>query len=400
MTNKTAIIQGSFPGGKPHASVLLQAKLRGLHTGSSTIYQIDSRRLNMTSPGQPLPRGVLQKMESVFKTDFSNVRVHTGREAESIGALAFTTGNDIYFATGQYNPDTPHGQRLIGHELTHVVQQKSGKAQNPFGNEIAVVSDPGLEAEAERMVRKVINSSNISNSIQLSRKALRIKSQSTPFFTERKRKRKHNKKSSLKRPAFSRKVRNTLPLQVGEHRRHIIPYYLLRDTVLSWWNEHNDKEEGKKTNYGKITTLISKLNSNTSNLLIGSGIDNTEINVVDRSLSKQRSLLENEKFSSTSIHKAFSGKTVSKRLSFIEKTFIKDPKLSSPDESLILLDDVIFNNRFDWPGGKTEEFVDWRDEYKMFHHLKKYPESCTHEQLLEICGNFLKMKKPSGSHKK
>ena len=164
MNTTIKIIQGSFPGGNPHASVLLQAKIGSQHTGNSTTYQIDSRRLNLTSPGKPLPNGVLQKMESVFKTDFSNVRVHTGREAESIGALAFTSGNNIYFATGQYNPDTPHGQRLLGHELTHVVQQKSGKVTAPLGNEVVVINNPGLEAEAERMSIYVSNSSkNLSD---------------------------------------------------------------------------------------------------------------------------------------------------------------------------------------------------------------------------------------------
>ncbi|MBP2312809.1 DUF4157 domain-containing protein [Azospirillum soli] len=101
--------------------------------------------------GRPLPDGVRQKMESFFKADFSDVRVHVGSEAPSIGALAFTLGSNLYFAPGQYNPDTPHGQQLLGHELTHVVQQRAGRVRNPFGSGIAVVQDPGLEAEADRM---------------------------------------------------------------------------------------------------------------------------------------------------------------------------------------------------------------------------------------------------------
>ncbi len=101
--------------------------------------------------GRPLPESVRQKMESFFKTDFSDVRVHVGTEAPSIGALAFTLGSNLYFAPGQYNPDSPQGQQLLGHELTHVVQQRSGRVRNPFGSGIAVVQDHALEAEADRM---------------------------------------------------------------------------------------------------------------------------------------------------------------------------------------------------------------------------------------------------------
>ena len=101
--------------------------------------------------GQPLPEPVQKKMESFFNTSFADVRIHVGHEASSIGALAFTHGTDLYFAPGQYNPQSTHGQQLLGHELTHVVQQRAGRVRNPLGAVVAVVQDPALEAEAERM---------------------------------------------------------------------------------------------------------------------------------------------------------------------------------------------------------------------------------------------------------
>ena len=109
--------------------------------------------VNLSNPGQgrPLPEAVRQQMESFFQTDFSDVRVHVGGQANAIGAVAFTLGSDLYFAPGQYNPNTSHGQQLLGHELTHVVQQRAGRVRNPFGSGVAVVQDPGMEAEAERM---------------------------------------------------------------------------------------------------------------------------------------------------------------------------------------------------------------------------------------------------------
>jgi hypothetical protein len=90
-------------------------------------------------------------MEAFFNTSFADVRVHVGHEAPSIGALAFTHGTDLYFAPGQYNPQSTPGQQLLGHELTHVLQQRAGRVRNPLGVGIAVVQDPALEAEAERM---------------------------------------------------------------------------------------------------------------------------------------------------------------------------------------------------------------------------------------------------------
>jgi hypothetical protein len=107
--------------------------------------------LQQKSGGQPLPSEVRAKMESAFGADFSDVRIHVGQEASSIGALAYTWGTDIHFAPGQYNPHTIHGQKILGHELWHVVQQKSGRVSNPFGGGVAVVQDHALEAEADRM---------------------------------------------------------------------------------------------------------------------------------------------------------------------------------------------------------------------------------------------------------
>ena len=77
--------------------------------------------------GQPLPTPVREKFEPQFARDFSGVRVHTGGSAaalaDEIGARAFTYEHNIVFGNGQYGPDSSDGQRLLAHELTHVVQQ-------------------------------------------------------------------------------------------------------------------------------------------------------------------------------------------------------------------------------------------------------------------------------------
>jgi hypothetical protein len=98
-----------------------------------------------------MPEAIQRKMETLFNTSFSDVKIHVGPDAGLIGASAFTQGSDLFFAPGQYNPNTPGGQRLLGQQLAHVVQQRSGRARNPFGSGIAVVNDPMLKAEAEMM---------------------------------------------------------------------------------------------------------------------------------------------------------------------------------------------------------------------------------------------------------
>jgi len=91
--------------------------------------------------GSPLPGQTLASMNQAFGADFSTVRIHTGSQAaemsQGIQAKAFTHGTDIYFNQGQYNPETSAGKRLLGHELTHVVQQNApGKHFGTNGSDI------------------------------------------------------------------------------------------------------------------------------------------------------------------------------------------------------------------------------------------------------------------------
>ena len=77
--------------------------------------------------GQPLPDTVRASMDSAFSVDFGAVRVHSDSQSDalnqSLNARAFTTGSDIFFGGGQYNPASGAGKELIAHELTHTLQQ-------------------------------------------------------------------------------------------------------------------------------------------------------------------------------------------------------------------------------------------------------------------------------------
>ncbi|MEQ8465610.1 eCIS core domain-containing protein [Coleofasciculus sp. E1-EBD-02] len=83
--------------------------------------------------GQPISNKIRQPMEQAFGADFSQVQVHTDSKSnklnESIQAKAFTTGTDIFFKQGEYQPDNQPGQELLAHELTHVVQQNGSQVQ-------------------------------------------------------------------------------------------------------------------------------------------------------------------------------------------------------------------------------------------------------------------------------
>lgn len=88
-------------------------------------------RLNSTKGGgASLPEDTRGSMESAFGADFSGVRVHTDSAAvqmnKELGAQAFTHGNNVYFNEGKYSPSSSSGQRLLAHELVHVVQQDIG----------------------------------------------------------------------------------------------------------------------------------------------------------------------------------------------------------------------------------------------------------------------------------
>ncbi|MEQ9548987.1 MAG: DUF4157 domain-containing protein [Coleofasciculus sp. G3-WIS-01] len=93
-------------------------------------------------------------MEQAFGADFSQVQVHTDSKSnklnESIQAKAFTTGTDIFFKQGEYQPDNQPGQELLAHELTHVVQQNGSQVQAKTDSQVGTKGNK-LQAK-ERLI--------------------------------------------------------------------------------------------------------------------------------------------------------------------------------------------------------------------------------------------------------
>jgi len=112
----------------------------------------DMMKGNLSMPAATeigLPQNVQSKMEQSFGTSFSDVKVHEDPKALSMGARAYTQGSNIFFAPGQFSPNTQNGQGLIGHELSHVVQQREGKVSRHAGDS-ALNLDRNLERSADR----------------------------------------------------------------------------------------------------------------------------------------------------------------------------------------------------------------------------------------------------------
>ena len=104
--------------------------------------------------GSALPGAIQRKMQDGLGADFSSVRVELEGLASSSGAVAAAQGETVRFAPGHYQPDSPAGQHLIAHELTHVVQQRRGGA--PATQYAGLGTTDSLEAEAERAASTVV----------------------------------------------------------------------------------------------------------------------------------------------------------------------------------------------------------------------------------------------------
>ena len=144
--------------------------------------------------GVPLPENVRSFFEPRFGYDFGRVRVHSDQSAadsaRSVSARAYTLGHRVVFGAGEYSPGTTGGQRLLAHELTHVVQQGSGSAssiqrqpiapaaQNYRNCNLAVTGMPGFANQTAG-----INSYTIANQIRRRTAGLQLQRQTAPQGT-------------------------------------------------------------------------------------------------------------------------------------------------------------------------------------------------------------------------
>jgi hypothetical protein len=105
--------------------------------------------------GAPLPEAVRTEMEQHLDADLSAVRVHTGSTADTLNravtAQAFTTGSDVFFSAGRFDPTSTSGRELLAHELTHVLQEPVD------GGRVSHEDEPN-EVQAREVGRRVAQS--------------------------------------------------------------------------------------------------------------------------------------------------------------------------------------------------------------------------------------------------
>ncbi|MGP3966273.1 eCIS core domain-containing protein [Streptomyces sp. 6N223] len=117
----------------------------------------------IASGGDPLEGDVRRDMEARLGADFSDVRVHTGtaahESAQDVGARAYTVGSDVVFQRDAYDPASSTGRTTLAHELTHVIQQRSGPVDGTEAPGGIRVSDPSdrFEQEAAATAERVMS---------------------------------------------------------------------------------------------------------------------------------------------------------------------------------------------------------------------------------------------------
>lgn len=148
---------GLTSSASPTSSGLLMRKARdanGVAEGAEQAVAIAS-----TGGGSSLPIGIMRKFEESLGTDLSSVRVHTGgpsqHAAESVGARAYTIGQDIHFGANHYDPSSAAGEHLLAHEVAHTVQQRGGSPTRMNKLEVSAPTD-SFEHEADRAADAMI----------------------------------------------------------------------------------------------------------------------------------------------------------------------------------------------------------------------------------------------------
>jgi len=127
----------------------------GINPDGTVHTEVQSAINSSRGSGTSLDSGVASRL-SPSLGDLSDVRVHADEKSDqlnrSVSARAFATGTDVYFAKGEYNPGSASGDKLIAHELAHVVQQRGSSASGPLS-----VSQPGdaMEREADSVADKI-----------------------------------------------------------------------------------------------------------------------------------------------------------------------------------------------------------------------------------------------------
>jgi len=175
-TTESSVQRQSSSGGASELNItVMRQSESGVGEGASVTQDVEQGIQQAKGGGQTLDESVREPMEQAFGADFSGVKVHADSNADilnrSINARAFTTGQDIFFKQGKYNPGSRGGQELLAHELTHVVQQTgagvkvqrqfapstTSSSTTPTASETSVNWDAIVQTELEQFLNRFSN---------------------------------------------------------------------------------------------------------------------------------------------------------------------------------------------------------------------------------------------------
>ena len=148
-------------GAKAGVPLFLQRTIN--HATNKQHHSTDVDINHIKHNGSPLPKSIREEYESQLDADLSSVRIHSDSNhqqlASSLNAKAFTNGNDIIFADGQFSPHTREGKKLLAHELTHVVQQTKHHAITNNGTSDVQIDavDSQQEKQADSVAESIVN---------------------------------------------------------------------------------------------------------------------------------------------------------------------------------------------------------------------------------------------------
>jgi uncharacterized protein DUF4157 len=142
----------------------------------------------VSSGGEPLSQGVRADMEARLDHDFGDVRVHTDdaadKSARSVNAHAYTVGSHVVFQRSAFDPESHAGATTLAHELTHVVQQRSGPVDGTPAEGGIQISDPAdrFEREASETAERVMSTAPpaTDSSPHLQRQVGQVPEEETP----------------------------------------------------------------------------------------------------------------------------------------------------------------------------------------------------------------------------
>lgn len=152
---ESALAMRAALSGRLDAAGLIGVQRAAGNSGAAALMEEDRSPVHevVASGGAPLPAEVRTDMEGRFGQDFGDVRIHddaaADRSATSVNAQAYTVGSNIVFRSGKYDPGSDSGKHMLAHELTHVVQQRSGPVDGTDAGGGVKISDPSDRFERE-----------------------------------------------------------------------------------------------------------------------------------------------------------------------------------------------------------------------------------------------------------